>query len=94
MAKKYVGWGRTEEQGGQKLIVIISAKSQKAACEKFEKLGRPILLEKHIRHLCIVKYPGPPDVKKLKAINWNKGIKPIDQALQKEILCPQNGRAD
>jgi hypothetical protein len=84
MAKKYIGWGRTGTKDGQKLIVVIPAKSKKVACEKFERLGMPILSEKHVRHLCIVKYPGTPDVKKLKTINWNKGIKPIEQALQEK----------
>lgn len=80
MAKKYVGWGRTEEQEGQKLIVILSAKSKKDACEKFERLGRPILSEKHIRHVCVVKYPGPAGVKKLAVARWPQGIKPLTQA--------------
>ena len=83
MTKKYIGWSRADVQYGQKLITIISAKSKKAACEIFEKLGMPIISKKHINKVCIVKYPGPDDVKKLKVANWNK-IKLIEQALKGE----------
>ena len=76
MLKKYTGWGITTKQGDQRLITIIPAKSKKIACEIFEGLGMPVISKKHIRHVCLVKYPGPNDVKKLKTAKWDK-MKPI-----------------
>lgn len=80
MEKKYTGWGMTVMCGGdQKRIVIVPAKSKKAACEIFEELGLTVISKEQIRHLCIVKYPGPNDVQKLKTASWDK-IKQIEQA--------------
>lgn len=72
MTKKYIGWGMTTLRGSQKLITIIPAKSKKVACEIFEGLGMPVISKNHIRKVCVVKYPGTDDVKKLKAAKWNK----------------------
>ena len=78
-SKKYVGWGMAAEEEGQKYLVIVPAKSKKEACEKFRNLGFLIISKKKVRHVCVVKYPGPKDVQSLKAQNWNKGIRPIKQ---------------
>ena len=72
MDKKYIGWGMTVMRDGQKRIVIIPAKSKKAACEIFKELGLTVISKEQIRHVCIVKYPGPNDVRKLKAAKWDK----------------------
>ena len=76
MGKKYIGWGMISLRGSQKLITRIPAKSKKVACELFVGLGSPVISEKDIHRLCIVKYPGPEDVKKLKPAKWDK-IKPL-----------------
>lgn len=75
--RKYIGWGMTVMCGNQKRIVIVPAKSKKAACEIFEELGLAVSFKKQIRHVCIVKYPGPDDVKKLNTASWDE-IKLID----------------
>jgi len=77
MDKKYIGWGMTTLRGSQKQITIILAKSRKAACEIFEGLGMPVISKKHIHKVCLVKYPGTEDIKKLKTASWDK-IKQID----------------
>lgn len=76
MDKKYIGWGMTTRRGNQKLIIIIPAKSKKVACEIFEGLGMLVISKNHIRKVCVVKFPGTDDVKKLKAAKWDR-IKPI-----------------
>ena len=72
MAKKYIGWGITTMRGSQKLITIIPAKSKEVACEIFEGIGIPVISKKHIHKVCIVKYPGTDDIKKLKPAKWSK----------------------
>lgn len=79
MAKKCVGWAMTSTGlSGQKYITIVSAKSKSDAIAKFEALYYKISDAEQVRHVCIVKYPGPADVKKLKPVRWDKAIRPIE----------------
>jgi len=78
MAKKYIGWGITYENKGQKAITIVPARTKKAAIEKLELLGLQVFEKEQIRHVCVVKYPGPPQVQEMKAQDW-KCIKPLQE---------------
>jgi len=70
MAKKYIGWGRVTKTDGQIITTIVPAKSKKEAIKIFEGLGLSVQDEKHIRHVCIVLYPGPLSVKAMKINKW------------------------
>jgi hypothetical protein len=77
MAKKYTGWAMAVEQYGVMSIVVVSAKSRKGAVTKFAALGHYVLDDSQIRHVCLVKFPGPKEVQQMKPKNWNKAFKPI-----------------
>jgi len=74
MAKKYIGWGIAYEKDGQKAVTIVPAKSKKEAIEKLEGLDLKVIEEKQIRHVCIVKYPGPLSVKAMESQDWNDAV--------------------
>jgi hypothetical protein len=69
--KKYVGWGGIFERRRTKLIIIVSAKSRKKAVDILKHFDFTVVSETHIRHVCLVQYPGPKAVQELKTKNWN-----------------------
>jgi len=72
MSKKYIGYGIVEETRGIKRIIIVPAKTKPEAIEQLEALDMPVESAKHIRRVCVVKYPGPSDVKSMETADWNK----------------------
>ena len=78
-SKKYTGWGITYEIDGIKTITIVSAKTKKEAIKKIESCGFIVLEPKQVRHVCVVKYPGPKDVQDMKVQNWNEAIRYLQE---------------
>jgi len=83
MAKKYIGWGMASETDGTKEIVIVQGKSRNEAVDNLERLGYDVIDKASLNHVCIVKYPGPPEVKAMKAQNWEKAFKPAGKPDEK-----------
>ena len=78
MATKYIGWGIAFELNGQKALTIVPAKTKREACDQIEIFGLKIVDESQMRRVCIVKYPGPEQVKEMKSQNWDKEIRMLE----------------
>lgn len=78
LPRKYIGWGGVFSREKTKMMVIVSAKSKKQAEDTLNHFNFKIVDNTQIRHVCIVKYPGPRVVQVLRAQNWNDCIKIVE----------------
>ena len=78
--KKVTGWTMAYLINGVPLLICVSARSKKAAAAKFEEAGYIVKKSDEIRHSVLMKYPGPPEVKRMKRLNWERKSKPITKA--------------
>ena len=84
MAKKYTGWGMAAETNSIKHLIIVQGRSRKEAVSNLEGIDCVVLDESMLKHVCIVKYPGPLVVKAMKSQNWDKAIHPIKAGKPKD----------
>jgi len=77
MAKKYVGWGIAYQRNGQLSITIVPAMARKEAVKMFEILDYPVQNKRHLRRVCIVKYPGSTQVRAMPEQNWDESFEII-----------------
>jgi len=75
--KKVTGWIMGYQINGVFLLICVGARSKKAAAVKFEVAGYIVADSNQIRHSVLVKYPGPPEVQKMKRFQWERKSKPI-----------------
>jgi hypothetical protein len=78
--KKITGWTMAFSRYGVPILVSVSAKNKEAAVAKFTEADFEVIDDKAIHDTVIIRYPGPPEVKKMETWNWEKDRKPACKA--------------
>lgn len=74
---KFTMWAASYSRHGQVFCICVEAGTKKDACEKLARTGVSIVVPEEVRHIVMVKYPGPSEVRNMPCRKFEANSKPL-----------------